>query len=316
MEKGTVEIFERQLSDDEAVSQFIDDLGLAHRNPKELPGPNPPYWARYLHKDWPAFKWHKKFAVWLFADVGADKLRCVVVSGLKDEKEAKLLRSEIRRRSAGIAEIETIVDEVISTREERAYQETFRRCLKDVRFYFTWDNGRIIESDGRILPISAFNLRPGDQKLLQDVFALLPRTQFRWGRNPSSVQVDDERCPTCGGKAKAQIKTAQDLRAARKEVKKHAAQFSDEGFTAWVSERLQVKTDKWTRSKSVLYEDYKKWIRTYGDNNGERVEAKSTALSLKKWGALMRKLADYERDGKGGRYRVALKRQQQPAQPR
>lgn len=182
-----------------------------------------------------------------------------------------------------------------------------------MRDYFDWENEQVVESGGRLigLPISKSNLRPEDIALLRDVFALLPRTLFDpfflREDSPRSLYIHDERCPTCGGNNKAKKDSFEDLRTTRKKL---TAEVADEGFMAWVSERLiPDKPGKWTRS-TELFQDYENWVRTYGNNMGERRQSKAALLSQTgKWGDLMHKLFVRKRSGKGNRYRVTLKRQ-------
>lgn len=316
-ENAPVAIQTIPLTDEEAVRASLEPLALPHLHPNELRTPNPPYWARYLRDRSPQFTWHGQTDVWVQAKEEAGLLLQVVISGLQDEQEAKFLRSEFRRRQARVEELNALVADVISTRDRRAHQETFKYYLENVRDYFEWENGQAVESGGFFtgLPVSKSNLVSDDIALLRGVFERLPRTLFNpvtlREDSPESLGIRDEPCPLCGGKTKTKREIVKKLKVARDKVKALSTQLSDEGFKAWLGERVQDKTEKWMRP-TALYEDYASWIRTHGKNKGERSEAKRTAMSQKKWGALMRKSYDYRRDGNGGFYRAALKRQKHP----
>ncbi len=300
---------ETKLSDEGEVRAVLEPVGLPHLNPSleshhQVQSAIPPwsdsprtraavprpYWTRYLQDRVIHHKWHNKSDVWLQANKAAGTLRRVVITGLLNEQEAKLVRSEFEKR--GAKDLKAIVDEIITSRDRRAYQKEFEHFLLDLRAYFAWQNSEVVESGGRILPISKSSLKPDDIRLLREVFARLPASSSRQHRTATTRR-----------------NAFNDLKTARQKVKEKSADVANEGVMAWVNARVQVadQAGKSTRS-TALYDDYSKWARSHGDNRGEKAESKRTTLTQKKWGDMMCRLFDRRRDGRGHLYRVTLKR--------
>jgi hypothetical protein len=306
------------LSDEKAVKAIIAALGLKPYHPETLtPHPSqdaaPPwestlmYWQRYFYRGQFRPSWKGKTDIWLTVDEDEDVLRRVVITGLEDEQTAKRLRYEFTFRGRVDADIERLVQEDAATRELRQYQTEFQGHLEYVRDYFKWEGTEVVESDGRILPISRSSLTPDDIKLLREVFARLPATRLIRVNKPR-VKVQEARCETCGERAETKRSPVTDLSGARKRVAALATDFGDETFEDWQQECVAAdRPDAWTRS-SELYSSYLRWIANREVSRPEKTELRRTALTQKRWGDLMHKQFDRRRDGKGNLYRVRLKR--------
>lgn len=297
------------LADEEAIRAILVSLRLPQQYPEPVDREKHPavtahwdalpYWGRYLDDGVTTQKWTGQDDVWLTANEADGFLRRVVICGLKDEKEARLLRIEAARlrHATGTlltaADIARLSEELTSDpeRARREYQELFRYHLLRTHLFFAWSDGEVVETDGFILPISRSGLRQEDIELLRQVFTRLP---------PATSKLTEP------GSTSGKRSPVKDLKTAREKVKQHGAEVADEGFRAWVAERLRAPDAKWTRS-TPLYEDYARWIRQHGGNRGERGESKRTALLPKKWGEMMCSLYDRRRDGRGNLYRVLLK---------
>jgi len=307
---------ETPLADESAIRAIVHRLGLSpqYSEPADR-AKHPtvtahwdalPYWGRYFDDKVVRYKWTGRDDVWLAADADGGALRRVVISGLKDEKEARVLRAEaIKLRAAtGVRlttdDIARLAEEIASDpeRERRDYQRTFRYHLTYIHRYFEWSDGEVRESKGHILPISQSTLQPDDVDLLRAVFARLPPSD-------SKVTLRDDA-------PRAKAEPIKSLKKAREKVKQHSGEYAEAGFDAWVSECLQTKTDKWSRSRDPLYVHYKAWTRKggHGQNLGEKAEAKVTGLSEVKWGMLMRRRFPdaWRQDKRSILYRVTVKR--------
>jgi hypothetical protein len=261
-----------------------------------------PYWGRYLDNRVASQTWTGAADVWLTADADDGVLRRLVIEGLKGKREAQALRSEVFRyrtqtgRRITPDEIGRLAEELFNP-SGYPHQRQFAAVLRDVRSYFRWENGEPVESDGKVLPISRMNLPAEDIELLRQVFRRLP---------PIGAGTIGDTNPI------VREKTAKDLKSARKRVKELGSSFADAGFTSWVDQCLQTKTDKWSRARDPLYDHYKAWIRRggHGQNSGEKAEAKATALTEVKWGRLMRlRFPDaWRQDKRSIFYRVVIKR--------
>lgn len=326
---------ETPLSDQRKVQAIIKRLGVPPLPPKALPNrsaekelpakiadiPIAPlqFWERYLINRRPCFTWHGKKEVWLTAHADAGVLRRVVVSGLTAKKDAEALRSEAwcfqqeTGKTLTVDDIRRIANDVASNRPEREYRDLFAQCLGDVRRYFKWQDGKIIESDGRILPINRMGLRPKDVDILRAVFAALPRTLINpisdgHGENFRPLKINDAPCPLCGDRSKAVTKKKESplkhLKNARKDI-------ADEAFTAWVNARLtdENKPGVWTRPRP-LYDDYVNWIGTRRDNQSktDHDEVRATTLSIVSVGILLGRMYAVRRDRNNKFYNVRLKK--------
>lgn len=286
---------------------------------------NPPYWQRRLPYRDTACRWHENTDVWLTADEQASLLRRVVISGLKDEDEAKTVRYQVKLRQAasnkplGISGIEAVTTHIAATRDERTNQRNFLILLTTVRQYFKWTDGEVVETEGTILAISKRGLKSDDIELLRQVFARLPditESSKQYAINIGDIElvtepvdIDDGDCPICGGgQAKARNKPVKNLKDAREKVEKFSAKVADEVFLAWVNTRTRVPdTPTYTKFKE-LYQDYVKWVKSYGHNKGERAESKRTAATPPKFGRMMGATFDRTHDARNRKYRVLLKR--------
>ncbi|WP_169312130.1 hypothetical protein, partial [Brevundimonas diminuta] len=264
---------ETPLNDQRKVRAIIKRLGVPSLPPKALPSrsddkelpaeiaaiPIAPlqFWERYLVNRQTCFTWHDKKDVWLTANAEAGVLRRIVILGLTAKKDAEVIRSEswrLQQDSGSILDadsIRRIAMDVVSNRPEREYSDLFAQCLGDVRRYFKWQDGKIIESDGRMLPINRMGLRQEDVDLLRSVFEALPRTLInplrdRLGGTFRPLKIKDAPCPLCGDRSEAVPKKKESplkkLQNARKNI-------ADEAFAAWVSARLtdENKPGVWTR---------------------------------------------------------------------
>ena len=300
--------------DPSAYRTVADDLSperpVAFRPSKPLA-----HWERYLQDGKTALIWHNKTDIWLTVNVDAGVLYRLVISGLSAEKDAKVLRSEAWRLRAASDEplsldaIERMANEVVSKRAERDYQDTFLHCLKQVRHFFEWENGRVVEGGGWLLPISKMSLRAEDIELLRQVYAALPRTIFHpTGEERPAIPIEDDLCPLCGGegtnKEIDQETPLKDRKAARKQI-------ADRGFAAWLNARLtdEDKPGIWTRPR-VLYDDYVSWIGSKREEQtrGDFAEERAATMSSTAWGRAMGERYTRRRDGKNNLYNVRLKK--------
>jgi hypothetical protein len=297
------------LSDEAAIRAIVLELSLNPISPKEDHRSRRLFWEKYFYHSVQLEVWSRGSETWLRVD--GDVLRRTVITGLKSEREARALRLEcLYHRRAGES-LENIVVRFVSDTEREARQrhDTFIRCLRDVRRYFKWQDGEVVEGSGRFLPISKMDLPAEDVEVLKQVFMRLRESSSKHG---APLKLEEAACPKCGSDRKRSRSVVKDLTTARERVMQHSGDFADEGFAAWVERCLQTKTDTWSRARAPLYDHYRKWMHRGGNgaSRGERVEAKATALSEVKWGRLMRRRFpnDYRRDPSGILYRVALKR--------
>lgn len=284
------------------------------------------FWEKYLLDRRTYFVWRDKADVWLTVYGDAGVLRRVVISGLKDRKDAAALRSEAwrtraeRQQMLTTDQIEQIAEEVATTRPERDYQEAFRQYLKDVRYYFRREGAEVVEGAGRFLPISKLQLRADDVELLRGVYAALPRTTFSpSGDDLSTVEIKDEPCPLCGGGGQHQAKKQaplKDRKTSRNEVADAASKnIAKADLMAWVNARLtdEDKGGVWTLG-NALYGDYESWLaeRREDQTVGEHGESKAAKMSTTAWGTLMGKMFGKRRNGSGktggNLYNVRLKK--------
>lgn len=301
------------LDHDLEVLAIIHALGLKPVPRSRSDPPITEYWQPYffiLDRQ----VWKNGVETWMRAEDGF--LKRIVVSGLKDEREARALRREWDHRRPRET-FEQIVKRITTDddREARERHETFLSCLRYVRTYFSWEDGAVVEGSGRLgLPLSKIKLSAEDKEVLRQVFMRLQERSFApddFGIE-RPIKVDDAACPTCGGKGQRKRSVVKDLKTAREKVKQHSGAYADEGFAAWVDQCLQTKTTDWSPARTQLYAHYREWVRKggHGGNRGEKAEAKATVLSEVKWGQLMRlRFPDAcDRRKTGMFYRVKVKR--------
>lgn len=307
------------LDDDRAIRAIIKRLALPRLEGTWLevgrfgrPLDQLAFWERYMLERRTYFVWRDKADVWITAHADAGVLRRVVIFGLTDKKDAEALRSSAwrlraeKQQTPTIHQIERLAEQVMEGREERIYQEHFRRYLRDVRHYFRWQDGEVIEGPGRLLPISKLGLREDHLDLLRQVYAALPLTSFSpTGEDPSSVDLTDEPCPLCGGRAKADAKTPTPLKerkASRRDVADAATKNIAKGdFMLWVNSRLTDEdTGVWTHTRE-LFQDYERWLakRQDDDTVKSHAESKAASMSMTMWGTLMGQMYTKRRNGRG-----------------
>lgn len=342
-----VTVDDTPLSDEKAVDAILDSLDvpeLPFIGPRRDPARPPPFlktelekaewakplpeWTRRLYDGYLFQKWHAKCDVWLQVSEERGTLLRVIISGLLDEKEAKLLRSEFSRYTVeSPRKLTDIVNEIVATRDRRKYQEDFLYALKEVRNCFTWQDGVVVEDRRpRIAVIkvtkvtkedferrvNGVELSPDDVALLRAVYERLPRTFFDRNRDmEAGIKIKGEFCPMCGQRA-AQTKKRKNYKR-RGEVVRYLDEFNkgypQELFDKWVSQR--VKPGDFT-STTDLYSDYEVWVAEYGANRPEKAVAKSTILTSNKFSRVM-KTTNYifcKRNRANG-YRARLKRREQ-----
>jgi hypothetical protein len=271
-------------------------------------------WRRELfrsrvHHNYFLCVWQRKRDTWLVANDNEGFVRRVIIRGLQDEQEAKVVRSEFARRAGREklklkpADIERVAREVVSGRAEREYQRTFRSCVARIGDYFMWRDGTAVPSDGYILPIAKL-LKPADADLLRVVFERLPHANVdpNYAEDESRARIDlEERCPTCGREPQEAGKRGTYKR--RADLLKRLAEFNDEYprsvFDSWRGQRLAE--GKGTLS-STLYRDYVSWAGKHGDNRAERRTSEETLLTHNKWGRLMAARFARKRSSRGDVY--------------
>ena len=291
-----------------AILALVDELALQPLK-RQQNTQQRPFWQTYFSPYVRRQAWRGGVETWLQADETV--LHRVAIRGLKDEQEAAAIRLERAHHRIVGEDLEQLVERVTSDqdREARKRHDTFVSCLSRVREYFRWEAGEVVESGGRLLPISKIGLPADDVEVLRQVFMRLRERSFR----PSDkIKVEDEACPTCGSDGKPKRSVVKDLKAARGKVRQHSGAYADAGFAAWVDQCLQTKTDDWSRARTPLYAHYCEWVRKggHGGNRGEKAEAKATVLSEVRWGRLMRlRFPDaWRQDKQSILYRVTVKK--------
>jgi len=318
-----------RLSDDEAILRLVQEYDLPLAFPER--SPSKPHNDPLPQVPWGTVRrplsdsyftglrmefWHGNQDVWLRFDHKSDELRRTVVTGLKDEKEAKVLRSEAWRRvdrdgnPLSGPDVRQLAARIIDERSQREYQSSFEGFLQMVRQCFKWDDGEVAEDNGGVFPINQSRLRADDIELLRQVYIRLPPPLYdrHSDHDRRFIALKDALCPLCGNEPKAKKSPVKDLKAAREKVKALTPEVADAGFKAWVEARLHIDLSGKGLGSTALYRDYCSWLANFGDNKGERKEAKSTALSHKVWGHLMTSRFEGERSAKGNVYFVRLKR--------
>ncbi len=302
------------LTNEQAVKAILDAIGVPYLSGKSQEPPSgrsePSDWSRRLHHNYLFRKWYTGCDVWVAANEKTGYLHRVVIDGLLDEKEARVVRSEFARRGAKLADVERVARDVVGTRERRKYQNNFQGALMDVRNYFKWQDGAVIESRGRFLPLDSFNFSTEDVALLRAVYERLPPTTFDpTGRHDADrLKVDPEVCPTCGSTGKAKrTSTAKTRSELRKRLGQFNRDYPAEVFNAWMQTRLRAGG---FTVATELYADYRNWAAKHGDSMNERRASKDMLLTLNKWGRLM-VAGPYtpHRRNRGKGYRVTLRRE-------
>jgi len=300
------------LADDAAIQALAERLGLEplKKDPDRThyrPIPDKPVWERYFWRSVHRWEWSNGEQYLLRVDDPV--LTRVVISGLKDEKEGRAVVLECTFHRKQDETLDDIVARVVSDadREERERYSGFVGALRDVRQYFEWHDGTVVESQGKLAPISQIGLPPEDIEVLRQVFL---RLRVKSSVPGATLRLANEACPACGQK-KVPREVVKDLKAARKKVSKLAGEYADEGFNAWASQCLKTKTDQWSRARDPLYAHYSTWMRAggHGGNTGEKAEAKMAVLSEVQWGRAMRRSFPeaYRRDKVGMLYRVGIR---------
>jgi len=301
------------LSDEQAVDAILDALDVPYfsgKSPEPPSGsPEPPGWTRRLHHNYLFQKWSNGSDVWIATNKKTECLHRVVIAGLQDEKEANFLRSEFASRQAKFIDVEAIAREIVGGRDRRKYQNNFESALTDVRNFFRWQGGVVIESAGRYLPLRSFGFSTEDIELLRAIYERLPPAMFapleQYG---DRLRINAESCPLCGNTAKAKRAPIKRYNDARKRIAEFNENYPAEVFNAWMRERLRPGS---FTVATELYTDYLKWAAKHGTDRNERKSSKSTLLTLNKWGRLM-VAGPYTplRRNTGKGYRVTLRRAQ------
>jgi hypothetical protein len=108
---------------------------------------------------------------------------------------------------------------------------------------------------------------------------------------------------------KEPLKSMTKLKAARKKALESGAVVREEAFDDWL-DRYVVKAerpDQWTQSR-VLYENYLKRAKAYGQNRPDKRLAKEELATETYWGKMMGSLfPNKKRTGTGWFYPVRLK---------
>lgn len=100
------------------------------------------------------------------------------------------------------------------------------------------------------------------------------------------------------------------LKAARAKMHKLAEVVREEAFDHWLREYVMnsERPDEWTLAR-VLYENYVKRAKEYGNNRGDKKLAKEELATETRWGKMMGSLyPNKRRTGAGWLYPVRLKR--------
>ena len=103
-------------------------------------------------------------------------------------------------------------------------------------------------------------------------------------------------------------KSVSKLQAAHRKVEELASVVRDEAFDDWVRRYLKPAVDgsEWTQS-TLLYENYCKQARLYGDSASRRAVAKQVLASQTQWGKMMGSV--FEKGRKRGGYFYPVKLQ-------
>lgn len=310
------------LSDHKAVASVLKSMDIVMDDVSEGTEPG---WLLELRRIQLDQQWHQKDRkeagqeVWSKLDERAGVLRQIVIIGLRDEREAELFRSECwrarneRHLPLDVSSIEALAADFVSNRSVRDHQKTFESALEYVRDCFTRQDGQVVEGKGRLLPISKLGLTKDDVDVLHAVYERLPptvfdRPDFSLRAREDTVQVKEERCPTCGARPvrREPVKTRSD---ALRKLNEFHAHHTQDVFKVWVKARVVADAAAFT-SSADLHKDYWQWAAKYGDNRQQKRTSKDTRLTLNVWGRLMRgeSFMPVKRARAKG-YRVRLRRQ-------
>jgi hypothetical protein len=102
-------------------------------------------------------------------------------------------------------------------------------------------------------------------------------------------------------------RTVEGIATLRKQLEDLTPDYADAAFNGWVRENLRPDPSGRGMAAADLYEDYRRFVRGFGENDGEKALSKVTTLSVKKWGSTMRGRFEARRDGHGARYPLLLK---------
>ncbi|MCE5972486.1 hypothetical protein LZA78_03185 [Sinirhodobacter sp. WL0062] len=105
------------------------------------------------------------------------------------------------------------------------------------------------------------------------------------------------------------IKSMVNLKDARAKVRKLAGKVQDEAFKHWLYAWVvdAERPDEWTQSR-VLYENYLKRAKDYGNNRPDRRLSKEELATETQWGKMMGATYMKKRRAGGNYYPVRLKR--------
>mgnify|MGYP001249729756 CR=1 FL=1 len=104
------------------------------------------------------------------------------------------------------------------------------------------------------------------------------------------------------------IPSMKKLKDARKKMMKLAEVVRDEAFNYWLDQWVKPaqRPDEWTQA-SVLYENYLKRAKEYGNNEGDKRLSKAELATETQWGKMMGSLYQKKRRAGGNYYPVRLK---------
>lgn len=271
-------------------------------------------WLAFLRVNCFIQVWHRDADVWLVFNGDNSAMDHFVVSGLKNDREAKLLRAEFwraqREQHLPIAapSIERVAAGIVSNRPIRERQELFESALKNVRDHFARSDGTIIEGKGYILPISKLGLTTADVDLLRAVYERLPPKAFNpITRYADEVRVKADRCPTCGRRTERHAEPVKTRSDALRKLNEFHIHHRQDVFKKWVRARVVIDAESFT-SSSALHNDYWGWAAKHGENRPQKRTSKDTRLNLHVWGRLMRGESFLPvRRATGNGYRVKLR---------
>jgi hypothetical protein len=105
------------------------------------------------------------------------------------------------------------------------------------------------------------------------------------------------------------IPSMKKLKDARKKMMKLAEVVRDEAFNYWLDQWVKPaqRPDEWTQA-SVLYENYLKRAKEYGNNKGDKRLSKDERATETQWGKMMGSLYQKKRRAGGNYYPVKLNR--------
>jgi hypothetical protein len=339
----TISFEELSLDDEPAIREFVERLKIKPRY-NELNFIDEraevaarwaakPFWERYFYAGRSGVGtdrfWRDRTAIWIQLQKAEGKIVSITIKGLKSEEAEWALYREVCvfeddvKRTPNPDELTILANKLLNP-TSYPHQHLFKIALEQIHTYFSWQGQEIIEEHhtysetekmlptGQVeptaaqIPISKIGLPDADVELLREVFKRLP--PFR------DFNFD-------GGNYAKRAEAAKHVKRSRQKFEKlidvqhslsvRRGNLAEHEFQIWADQCLQFSSKQWLRSKE-LHGRYIEWTQRggYGKNSGERREAKMVALSIKKWGQLMRRQFDgrWRRDKHGILYNVTFKR--------